>query len=486
METTFNRRSVFGRSQPNIMQRKITSRYADRFVSRRAGSDYQITKSKIFSNVKGVDTNADLFNQDPYGWRSRGYVNLLESTLKNYTPESKILHLTEEVKSENCKPKQECDEGKGWHCVPRKRPVIGQPDLIFDLPGYQDYMQHDILDWGKRDLLVAALKSQIFMWHSPSNNVLTLHEFQDDVITVTKWDPSGVYIAVGTFYGRLCIIDSNTKKCMQIPWQCYKIRPDDNSSITALAWSTQGYQLACCTCTGMVCTFDTRSSSNSARIKNAHSSDITAARFSPDGQFLVTCGLDCMVRLWCLPDIIPFFEIVYANPARALAWHPWRGCQLAVGGGLGAGQGLGDGSLSVWDVARQTNLCHRLSTVPCAVDALAWSSHTAELAVSYWLDRVCLGNEEEIPGHSRLLILSSPGSVTDELCAPLGRTRALLFNPDGTKIASASSDENLFIWNFLGKQGPLLNMYKRKIKKQSSYRKLREINEFNNFGIIIR
>lgn len=83
--------------------------------------------------------------QDPYGWRSKGYVNLLESTLKNYTPESKILHLTEEVKSENYKPKQECDEVKGWQCVPRKKPVIGQPDLIFDLPGYQNYMRKNNL-----------------------------------------------------------------------------------------------------------------------------------------------------------------------------------------------------------------------------------------------------------------------------------------------------------------------------------------------------
>lgn len=77
---------------------------------------------------------------------------------------------------------------------------------------------------------------------------------------------------------------------------------------------------------------------------------------------------------------------------QAVAWHPWRGCQLAVGGGIGAGQGLGDGSLSVWDVARQTNLCHRLPTVPCAVDAIAWSAITAELIVSYWLEGEKSGN----------------------------------------------------------------------------------------------
>lgn len=49
---------------------------------------------------------------------------------------------------------------------------------------------------------------------------------------------------VGTFNGRLCIIDSISKKCMQIPWQCYKIRSEDESTITALAWSSHEYQLA--------------------------------------------------------------------------------------------------------------------------------------------------------------------------------------------------------------------------------------------------
>jgi hypothetical protein len=55
-----------------------------------------------------------------------------------------------------------------------------------------------------------------------------------------------------------------------------------------------------------------------------------------------------------------------------------------------------------------------------------------------------------------------------------------------TDTASATSDENLYIWNFFGGPGPLLNMYKRKMRRDKLYTRCLEINEFNNFGVLIR
>lgn len=69
---------------------------------------------------------------------------------------------------------------------------------------------NDILDWGKKDLLLAALNRQIFMWHTPSNNVLTLHDFGEDSILVTKFDPTGTYIAVFHFIKKITDYDIDT------------------------------------------------------------------------------------------------------------------------------------------------------------------------------------------------------------------------------------------------------------------------------------
>lgn len=69
---------------------------------------------------------------------------------------------------------------------------------------------------------------------------------------------------------------------------------------------------------GTVTIHDERIKGPKTRMTNAHAGDILTAEFSPDDQFLVTCGMDCMVRLWALPDLVLFFEIVYGNPPRVI------------------------------------------------------------------------------------------------------------------------------------------------------------------------
>lgn len=82
--------------------------------------------------------------KDPYGWRIKSYRDLLGGALKRHKPETRILQLTEPQgrKSDvvNVKPQDEKDT-TGWPCSPRHGPVIGQPDMIFDLPGYQANMR---------------------------------------------------------------------------------------------------------------------------------------------------------------------------------------------------------------------------------------------------------------------------------------------------------------------------------------------------------
>lgn len=60
---------------------------------------------------------------------------------------------------------------------------------------------NDILDWGKKDFLVAGLGDQVFMLDSSSNHVFKLHTFDlADTILVVKWDPEGRFIAVSAYY----------------------------------------------------------------------------------------------------------------------------------------------------------------------------------------------------------------------------------------------------------------------------------------------
>ncbi|CAD0199167.1 unnamed protein product [Chrysodeixis includens] len=105
--------------------------------------------------------------------------------------------------------------------------------------------------------------------------------------------------------------------------------------------------------------------------------------------------------------------------------------------------------VALWDAPTGKVRKRTLGRNHYSLDAMLFSKRTGELVLSLWnTDR-----ESTAPKTcSQLVVMSDPDTVVDqwgEGRAGLDRVRTMVFSPDGTKLATATADEDLIIWNFL-------------------------------------
>lgn len=122
------------------------------------------------------------------------------------------------------------------------------------------------------------------------------------------------------------------------------------------------------------------------------------------------------------------FVLTSATLVQALAWCPWNSSLLASGGGTS------DKTIHFWNTTTSARLNSLIT--PSQVTSLVWSPHSKEIMSSHG-----------IPDH-QLSIWSYPSlsKVTDIPNAHETRILHSCLSPDGTTVATASSDENLKFW----------------------------------------
>lgn len=109
---------------------------------------------------------------------------------------------------------------------------------------------------------------------------------------------------------------------------------------------------------------------------------------------------------------------------QSLAWHPWDANILCIGGGIG------DGSLSLWDIAAQQSFGYRRVSFFGYVKNMIWNKVSGEL-VPQW------NYYENDNRFVTIPILASWDRVVDvaEWAEHLGTGVAnIIWNPDHTQI----------------------------------------------------
>lgn len=101
--------------------------------------------------------------------------------------------------------------------------------------------------------------------------------------------------------------------------------------------------------------------------------------------------------------------------------------------------------ISIFDLSTKTVLAYyQRYDVKCSLDAMTINPLSAELVVSF--------TREDRNGSigCEILVLGSMNRVVDNLSAHVNSVSYLLWDPNGTHIATAGNDETLNIWNFFG------------------------------------
>lgn len=166
-----------------------------------------------------------------------------------------------------------------------------------------------------------------------------------------------------------------------------------------------------------------------------HIDCISTLKFSRTAKYFASADLSGLVLLWDTKKMRPFIKCIEVSECL-IAWHPWQEHDIVIATTLPA-------KIRLINVATKSVVAYyRRVDNRCRVDAITFNPLSAELVVSLSM----VG--EHLTMTCEILVMASMSRVVDTLSVHESSVYFLMWNPDGTQLATAGDDETLNIWNF--------------------------------------
>jgi hypothetical protein len=200
-----------------------------------------------------------------------------------------------------------------------------------------------------------------------------------------------------------------------------------------VAWSPDGTRLASCSKDTTVQIWDA-TAGNRIFTYRGHTADVFTAAWSPDGRRIASCSQDTTAQVWDAVDGGHVFTYRgHRDAVVMVAWSPDSKRLASGGGNLDFGTNKpSDDTVQIWDVADGSHVfTYRGHTN--GVQAVVWSPDGTRIA-SASLDNTVQVWDATDGGH----VLTYRGHTDHVL--------NLAWSPDGTYLASVGTDKTVQIW----------------------------------------
>nr|XP_033325618.1 protein cortex-like [Megalopta genalis] len=324
-----------------------------------------------------------------------------------------------------------------WRSKPRNKPLISNAGLIFDMPDTHRRTQtnRNLIDWSSKNMIAEAIHNKVTIFEATQPQLgIHLNDVNAARVCILKWNNAGDQIVICTFLASIKLHDIELGKNI---WTitCNKAVSTDLSCYArCVCWSHDDKSIVV-GCMQLITIYCAKTGQMVNSVV-AHSDEILTIAMSMNSYYIATSSTDRNIRIFRWPSLNPALDIAYRYQANAVAWHPYHGSLLCVGGGLS------DASVSLFDVASNV-VGHRTVDFFGSVDNLAWNKHSGELVV-HWTQVDEDGEYTIVPVFASIDRIVDAVPVNKE-----SRVSSVMWNADHTQIAVYNA-ESLTVWNFFG------------------------------------
>ncbi|MFJ2835253.1 toll/interleukin-1 receptor domain-containing protein [Nocardia sp. NPDC087230] len=256
------------------------------------------------------------------------------------------------------------------------------------------------------------------------------------------FSPDGRRIAAATGEGTIRIWDVETGRLVGTPSAGYDTAPN------SITFSPDGRSVAASGKDGTIRWWDI--ADGRTAVFTGHDGPVHSVAFSPDGRDLVSGGEDTTVRIWKVgsPEDGPETLRRHTYPVKSVAWSP-DGRHIASGsvGSAKAAEVAPEfgTALLLWDArTRQPvgtplvgneGLVSAVQSVVFSPDSTTLASASSDTTVRLWNVGTGQAQGQPLTGHA-------------------GAVMGVAFSPDGRRLASTAWDGTMRVWN-VGRSGSL-------------------------------
>lgn len=252
-------------------------------------------------------------------------------------------------------------------------------------------------------------------------------------VTAVAWSPDSTRIASASYDKTVRIWDVSTDDNLFT----YRGHSD---RVLSVAWSPDGKRIASASTDRTVQVWDAATGGSIFTHAGHTSRQVNAVAWSPDGKLIASAGDDNTVQIWDLATGNRIFIYRdHTDCATAVAWSP-DGKRIA--------SGSNDRTVRVWDPGKETKqniFTYLLSPYRSnymyrhhrgRINAVVWSSDNRRVA-SASADRT-VRVWDATTGRDVLVSAKRSSAVN-----------AVVLSPDGKRVASGSNDKTVQVWNTL-------------------------------------